>query len=125
VRTGKRGTAASQRPSRFLAELAPPKPAAARRTRGPGDRRAPGVADPVADHDQGTFAKLAEWRRDRSRRDGVPAYVVAHDATLRAIAAARPTTATELAAVAGMGPVKVERYGDEICEIIRGVAASR
>jgi ATP-dependent DNA helicase RecQ len=49
----------------------------------------------------------------------VPAYVVAHDATLRAIAAARPTNATELAAVPGMGAVKVERYGDEICEVIR------
>ncbi len=49
----------------------------------------------------------------------MPAYVVAHDATLRAIAAARPADEAELSAVAGMGPVKVDRYGAEICEVIR------
>ena len=71
------------------------------------------------DREQRTFTRLAEWRRDRARRDGVPAFVVAHDATLRAIAAARPTSPAALAGVAGIGPVRVERYGAEICEVIR------
>jgi DNA helicase-2/ATP-dependent DNA helicase PcrA len=119
TRTGKRGNRANQRPSRFLAELAPPKPAAPHRARALPPRPAGAAPNPVAERDQETFATLAEWRRDRARRDSVPAYVVAHDATLRAIAAARPTDATELAAVPGMGAVKVERYGDEICEVIR------
>jgi DNA helicase-2/ATP-dependent DNA helicase PcrA len=66
-----------------------------------------------------TFTRLAEWRRDRARRDRVPAFVIAHDATLRAIAAARPVDETALAAIAGIGPSKVERYGAEICEVIR------
>ena len=119
TRIGKRGNSANQRPSRFLAELAPPKPGAPRRSGAPEPRRTRRPPDPVAEPDQETFTKLAEWRRDRARRDSVPAYVVAHDATLRAIAAARPTNATELAAVPGMGAVKIERYGEEICEIIR------
>jgi DNA helicase-2/ATP-dependent DNA helicase PcrA len=118
TRTGRSGKPANQRPSRFLAELAPPKSPASR-PRAPGVRHGPPAPNPAADRDQHTFARLAEWRRDRSRRDSVPAYVVAHDATLRAIAAARPTNATELAAVAGIGPVKIERYGDEICEVVR------
>lgn len=116
TRTGRKGNLASQRPSRFLAELAPPKARAQVSREGARPRSA---ADPVAERDQAAFAKLAEWRRDRARRDGVPAYVIAHDATLRAIAAARPTSETELAAIPGMGPVKVERYAAEICEIIR------
>jgi superfamily II DNA helicase RecQ len=66
-----------------------------------------------------TFTRLAEWRRDRARRDGVPAFVIAHDATLRAIAAAQPADETALSAIAGIGPVKVERYGAEICEVVR------
>jgi DNA helicase-2/ATP-dependent DNA helicase PcrA len=70
--------------------------------------------------EQSTFTRLAEWRRDRARRDGVPAFVIAHDATLRAIAAARPVDETALSAIAGIGPVKVERYGAEICDVIRG-----
>jgi DNA helicase-2/ATP-dependent DNA helicase PcrA len=123
TRTGRRGNTASQRPSRFLAELAPPRSVAARRSGETSARPARatrrGEADPVTERDQDTFTKLAEWRRDRARRDSVPAYVVAHDATLRAIAAARPTNATELSAVPGMGAVKVERYGDEICAVVR------
>ena len=119
TRTSQRGSTTNQRPSRFLAELAPPRLATASRARTPDQRRKAAAPDPALGRDQETFAKLAEWRRDRSRRDAVPAYVVAHDATLRAIAAARPGSETELAAVAGMGPVKVERYGEEICEIIR------
>jgi DNA helicase-2/ATP-dependent DNA helicase PcrA len=125
TRTGRSGNAANQRPSRFLAELAPPRPPAPRRPSAPEARRARREPDPVAERDQEAFTKLAEWRRDRARRDSVPAYVVAHDATLRAIAAARPANATELAAVPGMGAVKVDRYGDEICEIIRRSCSRR
>ena len=119
TRTGKSGKIANQKPSRFLAELSPPRAPARRPSGGTGSRAAGIAPDPDADRNQEVFTRLADWRRDRSRRDGVPAYVVAHDATLRAIAAARPSNATELAGVPGMGPVKVERYGDEICEVIR------
>jgi DNA helicase-2/ATP-dependent DNA helicase PcrA len=61
---------------------------------------------------------LQLWRRDRARTDGVPAYVVAWDSMLIAIAEARPGSATALARVKGMGPAKLERYGDDILAIV-------
>jgi DNA helicase II / ATP-dependent DNA helicase PcrA len=61
---------------------------------------------------------LHGWRRDRSRTDAVPAYVVAHDAMLFAIAEARPRSISALARVKGIGPAKLERYGVEILEVI-------
>ena len=57
---------------------------------------------------------LRDWRRRRAADDGVPAFVVAHDSTLRAIAETSPTTLTGLSRVKGMGPTKLERYGVEI-----------
>jgi superfamily II DNA helicase RecQ len=48
----------------------------------------------------------------------VPAYVVAHDATLRAIAADHPQTLAALRRVKGMGPAKLESYGEEILAVI-------
>ncbi|MEO6629198.1 MAG: HRDC domain-containing protein, partial [Aquihabitans sp.] len=57
---------------------------------------------------------LRQWRSERSKADGVPAYVVLSDAHLRGIALARPTTAAELIACDGIGPTKLDRYGDEI-----------
>ena len=50
--------------------------------------------------------------------DGVPAYVVLHDATLRDLAAARPASLHELAAVKGFGPTKIERYGDDVLAVV-------
>ena len=67
------------------------------------------------------MAALREWRWRRSQDDDVPAFVVAHDATLRAIAEARPATLTALARVKGMGPTKLERYGAEILAAIASV----
>ena len=60
----------------------------------------------------------ATWRRERSVADGVPAYVVLHDATLRDLAAARPTSLHELAAVKGFGPTKIERYGEDVISVV-------
>ena len=49
----------------------------------------------------------------------MPPYVVAHDDTLAAIVDVRPTTAAGLRRVKGIGPGKVEAYGNEILEIVR------
>ena len=64
---------------------------------------------------------LKAWRRQRSAEDGVPAYVVATDATLAAVAERRPRSEEELLAVPGIGPAKVAKYGDEILAIVEGV----
>jgi ATP-dependent DNA helicase RecQ len=44
----------------------------------------------------------------------VPAYLVFHDSTLAEIAGRRPRSLAELAAVAGVGPAKLQRYGEEL-----------
>ena len=75
----------------------------------------PKAAGPV---DESLVERLRSWRRERSREDGVPAYVVLHDATLRDLASSRPATLRELAAVKGLGPAKIERYGDEIIAVL-------
>lgn len=59
-------------------------------------------------------AALRAWRSQRSKADGVPAYVVLNDAHLRGIALARPSTAADLVACPGIGPTKLDRYGDDI-----------
>ena len=63
-------------------------------------------------------AALRTWRLQRAKRDGVPAYVVLNDRHLLGIAAALPATTRELAACDGIGPAKLERYGDEILELL-------
>ena len=66
--------------------------------------------------------RLRSWRRERSREDGVPAYVVLHDATLRDLAATQPSSLHELAAVKGFGPAKIERYGDDILSVVSDIS---
>ncbi len=61
---------------------------------------------------------LRSWRLDRSRSDGVPAFVVLSDAHLQGIAQRMPTTAAELRSCPGIGPTKLERYGDEILAVL-------
>jgi DNA helicase-2/ATP-dependent DNA helicase PcrA len=58
--------------------------------------------------------RLRAWRLERARDDGVPPYVVFHDRVLHEIADTRPATLAELAGIAGVGPAKLERYGDEV-----------
>jgi ATP-dependent DNA helicase RecQ len=62
--------------------------------------------------------RLRAWRLERSRADGVPAFVVLHDATLHELAASRPRSLSELAAVKGFGPSKLERYGDAVLDVV-------
>jgi DNA helicase-2/ATP-dependent DNA helicase PcrA len=57
---------------------------------------------------------LRRWRSARAKTDGVPAYVVLSDAHLRGVALARPTDAAGLLACDGIGPTKLDRYGDEL-----------
>jgi len=64
---------------------------------------------------------LREWRRATAREHNVPAYVVFHDATLEAIAAARPQTLDDLGGISGIGAKKLERYGAALLEITGGV----
>ena len=60
---------------------------------------------------------LKAWRTTVAKKLGMPPFVVLHDRTLVAIAQANPTTPNELLEIAGMGPAKVEKYGQQILEV--------
>ena len=79
----------------------------------------PGLRAPAATAaDAPLVTELRAWRSRRAREDGVPAYVVLHDATLHELAVRRPATSAELAVVKGLGPAKLERYGDELLVVL-------
>ena len=71
----------------------------------------------LAETDRPLFEALRSWRGEAC--DGKPAYTVAHNATLEAIAARRPQTLAELAAIRGVGPAFIERHGDRVLEVVR------
>ena len=96
-----------------------PQPARTPATRAPRQTQ-PDDETPLDDEAQRRFEALRRWRRERADQDGVPPYVIAHDKTLRAIAAAAPTDAASLGAVKGMGPKRVENYGEEMLDVLRG-----
>ena len=72
----------------------------------------------LSETDTALFTALVEWRKRLARASAVPAYVIFSDATLREIAGARPTSRVQLLDVHGVGPVKVERHGDAVLEIV-------
>jgi DNA helicase-2/ATP-dependent DNA helicase PcrA len=68
--------------------------------------------------DERTLTLLREWRRQEAAAQSLPAYCVFTDATLVALAEARPGTQQDLIKVAGLGPSKVEKYGDQVLAIL-------
>jgi len=65
------------------------------------------------------FEQLRAWRAATAREQGVPAYVIFHDATLRQIAAEPPATLAQLGTVSGVGETKLARYGQQILDALR------
>jgi ATP-dependent DNA helicase RecQ len=64
------------------------------------------------------FEQLRGWRAAAAREQGVPAYVIFHDTTLRQIAAEAPATQAELATVSGVGEAKLVKYGPQILDLV-------
>ena len=64
------------------------------------------------------FEALRAWRAQRAREQGVPAYVIFHDASLREMAERCPRTSADLAEVAGVGATKLERYGEDVLGVL-------
>jgi ATP-dependent DNA helicase RecQ len=67
---------------------------------------------------QSRFEALRRWRSEVARTQGVPAYVIFHDATLRQIALAEPSNLDALAEVQGVGAAKLERYGTAVLDTL-------
>jgi DNA helicase-2/ATP-dependent DNA helicase PcrA len=123
----------ASRPSPFLSELdrdaspdelakadadesAPASDRAPARAGKGGKVPVPSASGPEA---AGVEQALREWRRQRSKADGVPAYVVINDRHLMGIAERRPTDTSALAACPGIGPAKLAAYGDELVALVR------
>jgi ATP-dependent DNA helicase RecQ len=92
---------------------------AAGRSRRPGRSARLTPAPPVSGA-EALFDRLRAWRRQLAIDKGVPAYVILHDSTLRAIAEQRPDSPSALAAIPGMGTRKLEAYAAAILEVIEG-----
>jgi superfamily II DNA helicase RecQ len=67
---------------------------------------------------------LTTWRAERATQDNVPAYVVMHNTTRDGIARARPGGIVALSRCPGIGPTKLERYGDDILVVVERAVAS-
>jgi DNA helicase-2/ATP-dependent DNA helicase PcrA len=130
-------------PSAFLAELDGSRPHRAPTTTGAAgsapagrrDQRSPARRKPVAQvkergpalalSEVGQVAErsLREWRSAVARKESVPAYVVLTDKDLIGIAVDLPHTLAELARCRGIGPLRLERWGDEILAVLDAAAA--
>ncbi len=73
---------------------------------------------PLSDEGEALFQGLRELRKSIADQQGVPAYIVFNDKTLRAMAEGRPCTPQELLAISGVGPLKLERYGEAFLEAV-------
>ncbi len=74
----------------------------------------------LSPEDVAVFDVLRQWRAGVAKEQGVPAYVVFHDATLRAMAQSRPADLDQLAGISGVGTAKLERYGPGVLEVLAG-----
>ncbi|NKY97450.1 ATP-dependent DNA helicase UvrD2 [Nocardiopsis alborubida] len=128
----------TRKPSRFLDGLRPASPSTASRR---AERRKGGVTrcrvcsatltdaaerklgrclDCPSSYDEALLERLREWRRACAQEQKVPAYVIFTDATLQAVAEQEPGSLTQLAAVSGVGAVKLDRYGEAVLALVAG-----
>ncbi|HEY4152014.1 MAG TPA: DNA helicase RecQ [Pseudolysinimonas sp.] len=70
------------------------------------------------------FERLREWRAGVAREQGVPAYIVFGDATLRGIALTRPSSLDQLGTISGVGEKKLESYGAGVLDVVAGESAA-
>lgn len=135
------GGRANRKPSRFLDGLRPDSVASSHlRGKGPAPRRKAAVPASCRvcgsmlssgaerkvgrcnqcppSYEEQTFDALRQWRKDVALEADVPAFVVFTDATLTAIAEARPESLEQLAKLAGVGPSKLENYGEAVLTVL-------
>jgi DNA helicase-2/ATP-dependent DNA helicase PcrA len=128
------GQAARRKPSRFLDPLLPDAPRAAStsgRTRGarmcaecgrPLETKAEKARRRCTEcpvpYDEALFERLREWRKERARSDEVAAFMVFSNSTLEKIAEHRPRTPDALLKISGVGPDKLQKYGEELLLLV-------
>ncbi|WP_137295429.1 ATP-dependent DNA helicase UvrD2 [Nocardioides dongxiaopingii] len=128
------GQAARRKPSRFLDPLLPDsaRPVARGKARAKGARTCVECGKPLSTaertrsrcsdcpvpYDEALFERLREWRKQRAAEEEIAAFMVFSNATLEAVAERRPTTPKALLAISGVGPEKLEKYGQELLELV-------
>ncbi len=142
------GGRANRKPSRFLDGLRPRTERDAGRTAGPAkpsrrkvtgpakcrscgallttgaERKVGRCGDCPVTYEEATFEALREWRREAASEAGIPAFVVFTDATLVAIAEDRPPSLNRLATLPGVGPSKLEKYGEAVLKVLEAGSGS-
>nr|WP_212911721.1 DNA helicase RecQ [Streptomyces sp. TS71-3] len=83
-----------------------------------GAKRAKAAVVDLPEEAMPLFEALRAWRATQAKENAVPAYVIFHDATLREIAATRPTTLAELGGISGVGEKKLMTYGEGVLEVL-------
>jgi ATP-dependent DNA helicase RecQ len=97
----------------------PKKPVTSRSaSSGRGERKARAAAAELPEELQPAFEALRAWRAEQAREQGVPAYVIFHDATLREIATTWPTSVRELGGIGGVGEKKLATYGEGVLAVL-------
>jgi ATP-dependent DNA helicase RecQ len=76
------------------------------------------ASNATADADPALFQRLREWRSAVARTEGIAAFMVFHDRTLNELAARKPADRSQLEAVPGIGPSKLDRYGEALLQIL-------
>ncbi|AIJ14053.1 DNA helicase RecQ [Streptomyces lividans] len=100
----------------------PKKPAAAKSAGGGrGERKAKAAAAELPAELVPAFEALRAWRAEQAREQGVPAYVIFHDATLREIVTVWPTSVGQLGGISGVGEKKLATYGEGVVEALAGL----
>ncbi|HEX5728347.1 DNA helicase RecQ [Microbacterium sp.] len=92
---------------------------------GPSRVRKAAASDGLDAGDRPVFESLREWRAGVAKEQGMPAYIVFGDATLRALAEHRPTTLADLDGITGIGAKKREAYGTAVLAVIGRASVSR
>jgi ATP-dependent DNA helicase RecQ len=93
------------------------KPTRSRQTSGRTSER----ADPtigMSARERARWERLRAWRSETAKSDGVPAYVIFHDATLAEIARSEPDSLEDLRHIPGMGARKLDRFGADLLEVV-------
>ncbi|WP_330358612.1 DNA helicase RecQ [Streptomyces chartreusis] len=99
----------------------PKKPATSRSgsgSGGRGEKKAKAAAAELPQELVPAFEALRAWRAEQAREQGVPAYVIFHDATLREIVTVWPASVRELGSVSGVGEKKLATYGEGVLEVL-------
>ncbi|WP_328674619.1 DNA helicase RecQ [Streptomyces sp. NBC_00328] len=99
-----------------------PKPVTSRSSAPKGERKAKAAVAELPAELVPAFEALRAWRAEQAREQGVPAYVIFHDATLREIATVWPTSVKELGGISGVGEKKLATYGEGVIGVLASLA---